>query len=1014
MFTLGSLGFLSPYFLIGLAALPLIWLLLRATPPRPKLERFPAVRVLLGLDDVERTPKRTPWWLLLLRLLIGALVIFAFADPILNPKVRLAGSAPMVIVMDGGWASAPDWAARRREALDLLDQAGEQDRPVAVVVLTDSAAPLENLSFQTAEEAAERVAALEPMAARPDPARLLAAVLREETPLETYWLHGGGAIGEETAPEAIDALAAALAARGPLTLIGPETPPLTLAPPRPGIDGLEMTVQRAQPGPAAAIEIVAYGRPPSAEAPGAGAERRLASVRVEIPEKATQIAATLPLPVELANVVDRLEIAGAGHAGAVALLDDRNRRRVVALVDGDATSGEQPLLSGAHYVATALEPIASVRETSLARALGLVDPSELAADALEGGAAARFGANVAAARDAASETDAPRSFADVIVLVDVGRMDSEIETALVAWVEQGGLLVRFAGPRLAAVAAERDGFGGPAADPLLPVALRGGGRALGGALSWSEPQTLRAFDEASPFAGVAVDGEVTVLRQVLAQPAPGLADRVWATLSDGTPLVTSAPLGRGRVVLFHTTAAPGWSSLPLSGAFVEMMDRIVAAAPALSRGAARLEEEDRAWRASRALDGFGALTVVDQALGAVSGAEMARAVALGADTRTPAGYYSAKDADGAELVLGVSAIGAETRVAARPAPPEGATVRTLSNRGETELKPALLAAALLVFLLDALAALGLAGRLRAGSTRAAGVALALLAGGALLGFGAPALAQPTGETIEAPAEPTAADVIDPAAQRAALDSVIAYVVTGDEEVDRASAGGLLGLSAIVYSRTALEPGDPAAVNLETDDLAVYTLIYWPITPEQPDLSDAAVRKLNAYIRTGGMLIVDTQDAQATFSSGEGPNAEHLRRLIGRLDMPRMEPLPADHVLTRSFYIIDEAPGRWGDATVWVAAGGGGQLIASRAQGEPTPLVNDGVSPIILGSVDWAGAWAVDDMGAPLYPIGRGVSREYAYRFGVNAVMYAYTGNYKTDQVHIREVLDRVGGPALGE
>ncbi len=1009
MFTIGALGFLSPYFLIGLAALPLIWLLLRATPPRPKIERFPGVRVLLGLDDRERTPKRTPWWLLLLRLLIATLLLFAFAEPVLNPKTRLAGDTPILVVMDGGWASAPDWSQRRAEALDLLAQAGEDDRPVAVVRLAESGPAPENLDFETAEAAAERVAALEPIAARPDPSRLLAALEADDAPLEIYWLHSGLASGDDQAAEAIGALAEALAARGELTLIGPETPTVALAPPAPDIDGLTVRVLRPAPGPAVTVEVAAYGRPPSAEARGAAggfaaAERRLAGVAVEIAAGETEGSAVIALPVALANAVDRLEIAGFGHAGAVALLDDRNRRRVVALVDGVAESGELPLLTGAHYVTAALEPVAAVRETSLAAALGLADPSELTAGAAE--------AAISTGPNPEEEAPAPRSFADVIVLVDVARMDGETEQALLAWVESGGLLIRFAGPRLAALAAERAGFGRPAEDPLLPVPLRGGGRALGGALSWSEPQTLSAFDPDSPFAGIDVSDEVTVTRQVLAQPGPGLSELVWAALEDGTPLVTSRPLGAGRIVLFHTTAAPGWSSLPLSGVFVEMLDRMVASAPALSRGVAQLAEDDRVWRPARTLDGFGALVPAEEAPPPIPGDTLEAALAVGAAPEAPAGYYATQDEDGAERVLAVSAVGAETAIGPRPEAPAGAVERTIATTAETVLKAPLLAAALALFLFDALVAMALAGRLRGAGRRAASLACAALLGGALAATASPAAAQ---ETVPAP--PTNAEaaddaVIDPAAQRAALDSVLAYVITGDEEVDRASAGGLLGLSATLFARTAVEPGEPAGVNLETDDLAVYSLIYWPITADQPDLSDAAVRKLNAYIRTGGMLLVDTQDAHRTFSSGEGPNAEHLRRLIGRLDLPPLEPLPADHVATRTFYLIESAPGRWGDATVWVAAGGGGQLVTSRAQGEPTPLVNDGVSPIIIGSVDWAGAWAVDDFNAPLYPLGRGVSREDAYRFGVNVVIYAYTGNYKTDQVHIREVLDRVGGRSL--
>ena len=129
------------------------------------------------------------------------------------------------------------------------------------------------------------------------------------------------------------------------------------------------------------------------------------------------------------------------------------------------------------------------------------------------------------------------------------------------------MLVRFAGPRLAA-----------ADDDLVPVKLRRGGRVLGGSLSWEQPQQLNAFTRESPFFGMTVPTDVTVSRQVLAEPDATLTERTWATLADGTPLVTAQRRGKGLVVLFHVTADTRWSDLPLSGTFVEMLKRIVSLA----------------------------------------------------------------------------------------------------------------------------------------------------------------------------------------------------------------------------------------------------------------------------------------------------------------------------------------------------------------------------------------------------------------------------------------------------
>src|SRR4029079_19622990 len=111
-------------------------------------------------------------------------------------------------------------------------------------------------------------------------------------------------------------------------------------------------------------------------------------------------------------------------------------------------------------------------------------------------------------------------------------------------------------------------------DDLVPVKLRVGGRYLGGAMAWASPQKLAPFPDSSPFAGVAMPEDVTVSRQILAEPSIELSDRSWARLADGTPLVTARSDGKGWVVLFHITASPAWSSLPLSGLYVEMLRRL--------------------------------------------------------------------------------------------------------------------------------------------------------------------------------------------------------------------------------------------------------------------------------------------------------------------------------------------------------------------------------------------------------------------------------------------------------
>ena len=151
----------------------------------------------------------------------------------------------------------------------------------------------------------------------------------------------------------------------------------------------------------------------------------------------------------------------------------------------------------------------------------------------------------------------------MMVLADIGVLGESNVAALDSWVDAGGIVIRFAGPRLS---------GGH--DGLVPVELRSGGRSLGSALSWEQPQGLAAFADETPFAGLSVDKSVKVKRQVLAEPSAALPGLVWASLDDGTPLVTARTQEKGLVILFHVTANADWSNLPLTGLFVEMLKRL--------------------------------------------------------------------------------------------------------------------------------------------------------------------------------------------------------------------------------------------------------------------------------------------------------------------------------------------------------------------------------------------------------------------------------------------------------
>jgi len=927
MLTLGPLAFAVPWALTALAALPVLWWLLRIIPPAPQRVSFPAIRLLEGLRPREDTPHTTPWWLLLLRLVIAALVILAIGRPLIPSGTVVPEGGPILLVIDDGWAAGRDFEARRQRAIRILDQAERQNRPVALLT-TAARRPGETreLELAPAPRVKAVVGALTPRPWGLDMVAATEAVDRLPLP------DGGVAVWLRSAEAAADSrrLADRLRRIGALVVIdAADAGPLWLGSIDAGAGALTAEVRRLTAGVEHPVALRAVTED----------DRVLARVAGKFAADAVRAPVAIELPTELRNEVARIEVEGESTAAATFLVDERFRRRPVGLLSAREFEGAQPLLDELYYLDRALAPFTEIRRGDL----GTLLDRELA----------------------------------VLVMADVGAVPAGRREAIDDWIRAGGVALRFAGPRLAAAGVETGGLG---PDDLVPVRLRRGDRTLGGALSWSRPAEVAPFAEDSPFHGLAVPAEISVSRQVLAEPAIDLGERTWARLADGTPIVTAERRGNGWLVLVHTTANADWTNLPLSGLFVDMLRRVVA----LSQGVGGVSE--RPMPPVSSLDGFGRLGPV------LAGAEplpptAGRTAALRAGPRHPAGLYGIEgDREALNLGPGLADTGP------RSAAPPSAEVQALEAGRDVELQGWLLAAALLLALADTLVALALRGLLPrpASRTTAARTTAAALLAAVLL---APAAGGARAQGLDgAPADP------ERFALEASLETRLAYIITGDAWVDGVSRDGLAGLSDTLNRRTAVEPAAPYGLDVERDELTFFPLLYWPITETQPRLSEAAVARINTYMRNGGVILFDTRDRYQVVSPGArgGPGLQRLIEISRDLEIPPLAPIPPDHVLTRTFYLMQDFPGRYAGGTLWLEDG----------TGNP----NSEVSPVLLGSHDWASAWARDGAGRYRFPVvpGGEIQREMAFRFGVNLVMYALTGNYKADQVHIPSILERLG------
>ncbi len=927
------LSFAEPALLLGLLSLPLLWWLLRVMPPRPRRIEFPPTRLLFDIAPREETPSRTPWWLTALRLLAAALLILAAAGPIWNPQTSAAGSsAPLAILLDDGWSAASSWDARVKAADELIADADNNRRGVALIPLSEPTRDITIMPGGTARVALRQLAPKPYSIERVETLPSIERFLKASGDCEIAWLSDGVDTGRGA--EFIQGLGKIAGDRA-LTIFEGGTPSaLALAAAENAAAKMTVKVLRADGGAGSGVvrALDQKGSP-------------VGDAHFTFAPRDRETEAAFDLPVELRNDIARLEISGERSAGAVQLLDKRWRRRAIGVVSGSSSDTAQPLLASTFYLTRALAPFADVRLA-----------------------------------DRGAPQQAIAQFLDqklpMMVLADVGTLSPEIRERINAWIEQGGVLVRFAGPRLA-----------QADDDLVPVKLRRGGRSLGGSLTWEKPQHLASFAADGPFAGLAVPKDITVNRQVLAEPDAVLPTKSWASLEDGTPLVTGERRGKGMVSLFHVSADMRWSDLPMSGSFVEMLRRIVDMSGYTSSPGAGVASDAAAETVAplRTLDGFGAF-----------GPPPSTAKPLAASFRDratldhPPGFYGPADGP-----LAVNTLAAADRIAPLDASGLRARRASYTNSEPRDLRGILLSSSLALFLIDAvivaLLGAGIAALLK---RRAAPAALAFV------------LLLPT-----VLPSPTRADSSDDFAIKATTQTRLAYVLTGNADVNSIVKAGMAGLTLFLAQRTALEAGDPVGIDPAHDELAFFPLIYWPVVPGAPKPPQDAINRIDAYMKQGGTVLFDTRDAieapPGESGASQTPGMQALRNILSSLDVPELEPVPREHVLTKTFYLLRDFPGRFDTGQTWVETlprEDDDDSASHPARG------GDGVSPIIITSNDLAGAWAIRPDGQPMLPLtpGEPRQREFAFRAGVNIVMYTLTGNYKADQVHAPALIERLG------
>lgn len=946
------LTFGSPLLLIGLLALPAIWWLLRMTPPKPNREVFPPLKILANIFKSDTTPSKSPWWLTLLRLIIAGLVILALANPVWKPqKPLITGSQPIAVILDNSWSSATDWQLKKEAASRIIIDAQNANAPIYILGTANKLnAQIGPFEGKTALDALNAMQPMPVAATRTQAFQRLAQVILPEQKLRVAYLNNGLKAGDDS--DAFNLLKnisskifwfqADISNLAGLSSLRNDSNGLTIEAIRPS--GVQQPAE---------YNLIAYDLQ----------SRPIAQTKLTFASNAHKAEALFTQPIELRNDFAAIRIEGQKQAGAVRLVDESNKRRRVALISGQEIDMAQPLLSPLYYISKTLEPYADLIRPQSADLLETI-PALLAQKP------------------------------DIIVMTDIGKLPFDAEQQLSKWInEDGGTLIRFAGDRLAAATTD---------DSLLPVKLRRGERSLGGTLSWSEPQPLADFSSHGPFAGLNVPDNVTISRQILAEPSPELLDKTFASLADGTPLVTGEKRGRGQISFFHIAPDATWSNLPISGTFVDMMRNILMQSASLSSQQTLSETKSDLislppYQILTAQGELSPPTAQSRPLVVVKNEQPTPSL------ENPPGFYGNE-----EGFLALNLLKQDSKLE-QIEPPQALNSLIKMSYEETNsvpLRGILFAIAALLLALDTFLMILLSGKLRKLKKHGSATSflLALLFSTAILGSFLPSQpAYSQTQPVFDDSKPNDADFI-----KAASATHLGFIKTGNAVTDALSLAGLRGLGFILNEKTTITTGEPVGLDPESDELSFYPIIYWPINPDSSMPSDKAIARVNAYMQQGGTVLFDTQDQYevgANFSNQQTPANQRLRQILENMNIPPLEAVPADHVLSKSFYIMPDFPGRYRGGTLWIEA----SRPTTKAENRPV-RTGDGVSPILITSNDFAGAWATNEQGDPLYPTvpNDPMQRIYAQRAGINIIMYMLTGNYKSDQVHVPDLLERLG------
>ncbi len=538
---------------------------------------------------------------------------------------------------------------------------------------------------------------------------------------------------------------------------------------------------------------------------------------------------------------------------------------------------------------------------------------------------------------------------NILIFPDKGEINTKLSKNLEKWLSSGGLLIRFSGPKLA----KKSSKFLTTDNKNIKI------RFMGGTLSQKNTIGIEDFPNNSIFRDLIIPKDIIIKKQLLLDFKNETSSNILASLKDGTPLVSSKDYGKGKILLFHFTANNDWSNIPMTSLFVDMLAR-----------ATLLNQIDeinsfKEVNIKYQINGFGELEKTDKIIKSRDSFALRSSFP---NKRNIPGIY-----ENEELSIAFNLAG---KVDTKFFEDKDFYNRKTSDefsKSVYDLSNILLFLFLIISALDILVSSLLKNNINLFKIMKNKMSIINL----FILF----ILLSKFNYLEA--------------NNLANGTYLAYVKNKDQKINEISYRGLLSLSKALDRRTSISPKGVEEINLSEDDIYYFPIIYWPTGKELTKLVPKIKIKIKNYLNNGGIILFDASAFFKDISLGKKNKYREITKYFEQISLNELTPISNNHTLSRSFYLLNNYPGRWDRGTL---------LVDSNSIN-----TNDGVSSIILGFNDWASAWAFDDNNFPLFPVvpGGERQRELAFRVGINVIMYALTGNYKNDQIHSKSILNRL-------